>query len=81
MAYKALSSYCDNIIDCRFVSNVDPRDLNTNLSSLDPETTLFIVNSKSFTTSETLTNAESAMEWVECSLGENPEILQNISLL
>lgn len=76
MAYKALSSYCDNIIDCRFISNVDPRDLNTNLSSLDPETTLFIVNSKSFTTSETLTNAESAMEWIEWSLGENPEILQ-----
>ena len=57
MAFKALRPYCENSIDCRFISNLDPSDLETNLSYLNPETTLFIINSKSFSTSETLTNA------------------------
>ena len=76
MAFKALRPYCDNSIDCRFISNLDPSDLDTNLSYLNPETTLFIINSKSFSTSETLTNAESAMEWIEKALGTDPQILR-----
>ena len=76
MAFKALRPYCENGIDCSFISNLDPADLDTNLSSLNPETTLFIINSKSFSTSETLTNAESALEWIEKSLGTDPQILK-----
>ncbi|MBG02316.1 MAG: glucose-6-phosphate isomerase [Acidimicrobiaceae bacterium] len=71
MAYKALQPYSLNEIDCRFVSNIDPTDINTNLHSLDPETTLFIINSKSFTTSETSMNAQTALTWIEKTLGEN----------
>jgi len=76
MAFQALRPYCENNVNCYFISNLDPADLVTNLSSLDPETTLFIINSKSFSTSETLTNTESAMEWVENALGIDSQILQ-----
>jgi glucose-6-phosphate isomerase len=56
-------------IDVAFVSNVDPEHLTRALAGLDPATTLFIVTSKTFTTTETLRNAASAREWLAASLG------------
>ena len=63
MTVKALQPYADNF-DIRFVSNIDPADIDSKLHLLDPETTLFIINSKSFTTAETITNAEAAIQWL-----------------
>ena len=56
-------------VDVAFVSNVDPEHLTRALAGLDPATTLFIVTSKTFTTTETLRNATSAREWLAASLG------------
>jgi glucose-6-phosphate isomerase len=56
-------------IDVVFVSNVDPEHLTRALAGLDPATTLFIVTSKTFTTTETLRNAQAAREWLATSLG------------
>ncbi|MGV8928564.1 MAG: glucose-6-phosphate isomerase [Brevundimonas sp.] len=56
------------LIDLRFVSNIDPRDMDEALAGLDPETTLVVVVSKTFTTQETLANAELAKAWLAESL-------------
>lgn len=64
MAYEALKPYVQPGIECRFVSNIDPTDVAETLKGLDPETTLFIVASKTFTTLETLTNARMARTWL-----------------
>ncbi len=56
------------VIDLRFVANVDPRDMGEALAGLDPETTLVVVVSKTFTTQETLANAELAKAWLAESL-------------
>jgi glucose-6-phosphate isomerase len=56
-------------IDVSFVSNVDPEHLTRALTALDPATTLFIVTSKTFGTTETLRNAQAAREWLAASLG------------
>ncbi len=56
-------------VDVSFVSNIDPEHLTRALAGLDPATTLFIVTSKTFTTTETLANAKSAREWLARSLG------------
>ncbi|MFI5209948.1 MAG: glucose-6-phosphate isomerase [Gemmatimonadales bacterium] len=63
MAYEALRHYSDRSLDFRFVSNVDGTDFVEATRDLDPEETLFIVSSKTFTTLETMTNAGSAREW------------------
>ena len=55
-------------IDIRFVSNVDPEHIHRALTGLDPETTLFIVVSKTFTTQETLANADAARVWLQAGL-------------
>jgi glucose-6-phosphate isomerase len=70
MATKALESYTDRSIQVRFVSNVDATDFVEATRDLDPEETLFIVASKSFTTQETLTNAQTARRWIVDALGE-----------
>ena len=70
MAYEALAAFCHDRVRCRFVSNVDGADLVTALDGLDPAETLFVVSSKSFTTTETLTNARSARRWLIDALGE-----------
>src|SRR4026209_40046 len=62
MAYEALRYYSDRDINFRFVSNVDGTDIVEATRDLDPAETLFIVASKTFTTMETMTNAESARE-------------------
>ncbi len=64
MVYEALKPYADAGIEARFVSNIDPTDLAQKTADLDPETTLFIVASKTFTTLETLTNARLARDWL-----------------
>jgi glucose-6-phosphate isomerase len=63
MAYEALRHYSDRQLRFRFVSNVDGTDFAESTSDLDPEETLFIVCSKTFTTIETLTNAHTARDW------------------
>jgi glucose-6-phosphate isomerase len=63
MAYEALRHYSDRTMTFRFVSNIDGTDFVEATAGLDPAETLFIVSSKTFTTLETLTNAESAREW------------------
>ena len=64
MAYEALKPYADTGIDCRFVSNIDPNDMAEKTRGLDPETTLVIIVSKTFTTLETITNAREARTWM-----------------
>ena len=68
MVYEALKPYVQAGLQCRFVSNIDPTDVAEKTAGLDPETTLFIVASKTFTTLETLTNARMAREWLWRSL-------------
>ena len=58
----------DPAIDLRFVANIDPRDMAEALTGLDPETTLVVVVSKTFTTQETLANAEAARAWLAAGL-------------
>lgn len=64
MIFEALKPYADAGIHARFVSNIDPADIALKTADLDPETTLFIVASKTFTTLETLTNARLARDWL-----------------
>ena len=64
MVYEALKPYADAGIDCRYVSNIDPNDMAEKVKGLDPETTLIIIVSKTFTTLETLTNAREAKAWL-----------------
>jgi glucose-6-phosphate isomerase len=70
MAYEALRHYTDRDLTFRFVSNVDGTDFVEAVRDLDPEETLFIISSKTFTTLETMTNAHSARTW---SLGKLKE--------
>src|SRR3989454_3936223 len=69
MAYEALRHYSDRAMTFRFVSNVDGADLVEATRDLDPAETLFIVSSKTFTTLETMTNADSARRWLLAGLG------------
>ncbi len=69
MAYEALKSYSDRALTFRFVSNVDSTDFFEATRDLDPAETLFIVSSKTFTTLETMTNAQTAREWSLNGLG------------
>ncbi|MCY1696369.1 glucose-6-phosphate isomerase [Curtobacterium sp. SL109] len=64
MVYEALKPYVQAGIEARFVSNIDPTDIYEKTADLDPETTLFIVASKTFGTLETLTNARLARQWL-----------------
>jgi glucose-6-phosphate isomerase len=69
MAYEALRHYSERSLTFRFVSNVDGIDFVEATRDLDPAETLFIVSSKTFTTLETMTNAESARDWLLKGLG------------
>jgi glucose-6-phosphate isomerase len=70
MAYEALRAYTDRELTCRFVSNVDGTDFAEATRDLEPAQTLFIVSSKTFTTLETMTNANSARAWLLEGLGD-----------
>jgi glucose-6-phosphate isomerase len=64
MAYEALRHYSDRSMTFRFVSNIDGTDFVEATIDLDPQETLFIISSKTFTTLETMTNAHSARDWL-----------------
>jgi len=69
MAYEALKHYSERGMTFRFVSNVDGSDFAEAVHDLDPAETLFIVSSKTFTTLETMTNAQTARAWSLAGLG------------
>ena len=70
MAYEALKPYVQEGLECRFISNIDPTDAGETTKDLDPETTLVIVASKTFTTLETITNAKVVRAWLLDGLRE-----------
>jgi glucose-6-phosphate isomerase len=75
MAYEALRAYSKRDMTFRFVSNVDATDFVEATRDLDPAETLFVVSSKTFTTLETMTNAQSAREWALAGLGGEEEAI------
>jgi glucose-6-phosphate isomerase len=77
MAYEALRHYSDRSMTFRFVSNVDGTDFVEATRDLDPEETLFVVSSKTFTTLETMTNAHTARDWALASLGSEEAIAKH----
>ncbi|MGS2665404.1 glucose-6-phosphate isomerase [Corynebacterium glucuronolyticum] len=77
MATKALRNYAVAGIQGKFVSNVDPADLVATLDELDPESTLFIIASKTFTTQETLANAHAAKRWLVEKLGSEEAVAKH----
>jgi len=77
MAYEALRYYSQRDLDFRFVSNVDGTDIAEATRDLNPEETLFIVSSKTFTTLETLTNARTAREWLLAKLGDEAAVAKH----
>ncbi len=77
MAYQALRDYSDRDMMFRFVSNVDGTDIVEATRDLDPAETLFIIASKTFTTLETMTNAEAARTWVRDGLGDDADVAKH----
>jgi glucose-6-phosphate isomerase len=73
MAYEALRHYSRREMTFRFVSNIDGTDFVEATRDLDPQETLFIISSKTFTTLETMTNAHSARDWALAGLGGDEE--------
>jgi glucose-6-phosphate isomerase len=69
MAYEALKHYSERAMTFRFVSNIDGTDFAEAVRDLDPAETLFIISSKTFTTLETMTNAQTARAWALAGLG------------
>lgn len=79
MVSEALKPYGSSQLNAHFVSNVDATDLLETLKHLDPETTLFIISSKTFTTQETLTNARSARTWLAERLGSEESVAKHFA--
>jgi glucose-6-phosphate isomerase len=77
MAYEALKGYSDRALTVRYVSNVDGTDIHESLLDLDPEETLFVVCSKTFTTLETLTNARTARQWLLDALKDDDAVAKH----
>jgi glucose-6-phosphate isomerase len=77
MAYEALRHYSRREMTFRFISNVDGTDFVEKTRDLDPDETLFIVSSKTFTTLETMTNARTAREWLLANLGSEEAIAKH----
>jgi glucose-6-phosphate isomerase len=77
MAHEALLPFAQENIDVRFVSNVDGTEFYELTRDLDPAETLFIIASKTFTTLETMTNAQSARSWALASLGDDAAIAKH----
>jgi glucose-6-phosphate isomerase len=77
MAYEALKHYSDRAIRFEFVSNVDGTDFAECTRGMNPEETLFIISSKTFTTLETMTNAHSAREWALASLKDGSAVAKH----
>src|SRR6185369_914157 len=77
MAYEALRHYSKRDLNFRFVSNVDGTDFAEATRDLNPEETLFIVSSKTFTTLETMTNAQTAKSWLVDKLGSDKAVAKH----
>ena len=77
MATTALAAFSERSMTFRFVSNVDGTDFYESTRDLDPEETLFIIASKTFTTLETMTNARTAREWSLASLGDEAAVAKH----
>ena len=77
MAYEALKPYSQRDLHVQFVSNVDGTHLAEALQGLDPAETLFVVVSKTFTTQETMTNAQSARAWLLEALGDDAAVARH----
>ena len=77
MAYEALRHYSHRDLTFRFVSNIDGTDFHEATLDLDPEETLFIIASKTFTTLETMTNAHTAREWALAKLKQTEAIAKH----
>ncbi|MDN3639290.1 glucose-6-phosphate isomerase [Simiduia curdlanivorans] len=77
MACEALASYADDRLKVHFVSNVDGVQIRRVLADLDPERTLFVVASKTFTTRETLLNARTAKAWLLQQAGANDAVAKH----
>jgi glucose-6-phosphate isomerase len=73
MAYEALRDYSRRDLTFRFVSNVDGTDFYESTRDLDPEETLFVISSKTFTTLETMTNARTARDWCLSAYGDDEQ--------
>jgi glucose-6-phosphate isomerase len=81
MAYEALKHYAQRDLTFRFVSNIDGTDFHEATIDLDPEETLFIIASKTFTTLETMTNAHTAREWSLAKLKQTEAIAKHFVAL
>jgi len=81
MASEALRPYWHKGLRAHFISNVDATHLAETLRELDPETTLFIIASKTFTTQETLSNARSARDWLVDKLGDEAAVAKHFVAL
>ncbi|XP_046842244.1 glucose-6-phosphate isomerase-like [Xenia sp. Carnegie-2017] len=81
MVTEALKPYSDGGPSVHFVSNIDGTHLATTLKTLSPETTLFVVASKTFTTIETITNATSARQWLLDAAGQNSAVAKHFVAL
>ena len=76
MAYQTLRHYSDRDLQLRFVSNIDGTDFAEAVRDCDPEQTLFVICSKTFTTLETLANARAARAW--CLAAMSDEAAQSL---
>jgi glucose-6-phosphate isomerase len=77
MAYEALRHYSQRTLNFRFVSNVDGTDFKETTRDLNPAETLFIISSKTFTTQETMANAQAARDWCLHQLGEEQALVRH----
>ncbi len=77
MVVEALKPYCADGPRVSFVSNVDPNHIADTLRDLNPETSLFVISSKTFTTQETLANAHAARDWLIQALGEETSVARH----
>jgi glucose-6-phosphate isomerase len=81
MITEALGAYKVENITTYFVSNVDGTHIAETLKQVDPETTLFLVASKTFTTQETMTNAHSARDWFLAAAGDQAHVAKHFAAL
>ena len=81
MVTEALRPYISDDLQPHFVSNVDSTHIAETLKSLDPETTLFLIASKTFTTQETLTNAHAARDWFMAVAGDDSHVAKHFVAL
>lgn len=81
MVCDTLKPYATDDISLHFVSNIDPSDISEALQEADPETTLFIIASKSFTTQETMANAQTAKDWLVNALGDEAAVAKHFIAL